>query len=138
MLDTRLIGELIETAGAAHGATAAARDHVSGGVWSQELRAWLARTELRGAKHLVTALNREVALIDHLINEQVNAILHHPSFQRLEARWRGLDFLARREEREGASTVKIKVMTVRWSELARDFDRANEIDQSHLFRAIYE
>ena len=77
-------------------------------------------------------------MIDRLINDQVNAILHHPSFQRLEASWRGLDFLTRREDSEGAPSVKIKVMTVSWSELARDFDRAIDFDQSQLFRKIYE
>ena len=39
-------------------------------------------------------LNRDVAAIDALINAQLNAILHHPQFQKLEAsiaatRWCG-------------------------------------------------
>jgi type VI secretion system ImpC/EvpB family protein len=130
-IDRRLIGELIEIAGGLGRAEAACGERVAA-------RLRLVRSELRDAQHLLAVLNRQVALIDHLINEQVNAILHHPSFQRLEASWRGLDFLTRREEREGASAVKIKVMSVRWSELARDFDRAIDFDQSHLFRAIYE
>ena len=39
---------------------------------------------------------------------------------------------------EGSAAVKIKVMDVSWSELARDFDRAIDFDQSQLFRKIYE
>ena len=58
------------------------------------LRAWLEGAQPpRDPRCLVTALNRHVALIDHLIDDQVNAILHHPDFQRLEASWRGLAFL---------------------------------------------
>jgi type VI secretion system ImpC/EvpB family protein len=106
---------------------------------SRLLQEWLARApRARSARHLLTALNCAVASIDRVINDQVNAILHHRSFQRLEASWRGLDFLVRRKEGEGSAAVKIKVMTVSWSELARDFDRAIEFDQSQLFRKIYE
>jgi type VI secretion system protein ImpD len=79
-----------------------------------------------------------VGAIDRVINDQVNAILHHPRFQRLEATWRGLDYLAGRPERESAAPMKVKVMNATWSELARDFDRAIDFDQSQLFRKIYE
>ena len=87
---------------------------------------------------LLAALNRHVALIDRLINDQVNAILHHPAFQRLEASWRGLAFLTGREDSEDAPSIKIKVMDVSWSELGRDLDRAIDFDQSEFFRKIYE
>ena len=87
---------------------------------------------------LLAALNRHVALIDRLINDQVNAILHHPAFQRLEASWRGLAFLTGREDSEDAPSVKIKVMDVSWSELGRDLDRAIDFDQSEFFRKVYE
>ena len=40
------------------------------------------------APRVVSRLNRDLARIDTLLNEQVNAILHHPAFQRLEASWR--------------------------------------------------
>ena len=107
--------------------------------FSRVLREWIARSpRARSTQHLLTALNCAVASIDRVINDQVNAILHHRSFQRLEASWRGLDFLVRHQEREGPAAVKIKVMTVSWSELARDFDRAIEFDQSQLFHKIYE
>jgi type VI secretion system ImpC/EvpB family protein len=107
--------------------------------FSRVLREWITKSPRpRNTQHLLTALNCAVASIDRVINDQVNAVLHHPSFQRLEASWRGLDFLVRHQEGEGAVAVKIKVMTVSWSELARDFDRAIDFDQSELFRKIYE
>ncbi len=102
------------------------------------MRMWLGASSIRNREQLASQLNRDVALIDRMINDQVNAILHNPAFQRLEASWRGLDFLTRRADEDGDPAVKIKVLNVGWSELARDFDRAIEFDQSQLYRKVYE
>ena len=67
--------------------------------------------------------------------DQVNAILHHPRFQKLEASWRGLRYLV--DQIEEADNVKIRVLSVSWKELARDLERAIEFDQSQLFRKVY-
>ena len=76
-----------------------------------------------------------IALIDEALNDQVNAILHHPDFQAMEARWRGLAMLVREAGRSG--DVKIKILGIGWRELARGMERASEFDQSHLFELIY-
>jgi type VI secretion system ImpC/EvpB family protein len=103
------------------------------------LRIWLGiAPRIRDADQLLAALNRDVAWIDQIISDQVNAILHHPSFQRLESSWRGLDFLVRQADEHGDPLVRIKVLNVSWAELGRDFDRAIEFDQSQLFRKVYE
>lgn len=83
-------------------------------------------------------VDRCIGQLDALIGEQVNAILHHPDFQRLEASWRGLAFLVTRDRANSSAEAKVKVMHVTWAELVRDFDRAIDFDQSHLFRLIYE
>src|SRR4051812_34625092 len=44
-------------------------------------------------RRLSVALNRDVARIDELLSAQLNAILHQPEFQKLEASWRGLWFV---------------------------------------------
>jgi type VI secretion system protein ImpD len=80
-------------------------------------------------------LARAIARLDETISRQVDAILHHPRFQRLEAAWRGLALLL--EEAEPGAAVKVKVLTVTWKELSRDAQRAVEFDQSQLFRRIY-
>lgn len=80
-------------------------------------------------------LARDLAEIDDLINAQVNAIIHHPRFQQLEASWRGLRFLVQQAEPDEG--VMIRVLNVTWSELARDAEQALEFDQSQLFRKIY-
>ncbi|MCA9174397.1 MAG: type VI secretion system contractile sheath large subunit [Planctomycetales bacterium] len=92
----------------------------------------LARTSLR---QLARAINRDVAKIDRLLNGQVNAILHHPRFQKLEGSWRGLQFLA--SQVSDSAAVKIRVLDVSWKELVRDIDRSIEFDQNRLFKKIY-
>ncbi len=106
---------------------------------TRALKVWLeASPPVRDPRQLVAALNRDVGMIDQIINAQLNAILHHSDFQRLEAAWRGLDFITRRADEDGDPVVKIKVLNVGWAELERDFDRAIEFDQSQLFRKVYE
>lgn len=80
-------------------------------------------------------LGRDIARLDQLLTDQVNAILHHPAFQRLESSWRGLRLLV--GQNEEAENVKIRVLNVSWKELARDLERAIEFDQSQLFRKVY-
>jgi type VI secretion system protein ImpD len=80
-------------------------------------------------------IDRDIATIDKLIGEQVDAILHHDDFKRLEAGWRGVDYLL--DEVEGDEKVKVKLFNATWPELARDFDKAVEFDQSTLFAKVY-
>jgi len=65
--------------------------------------------------------DEEIARLDALLGAQVNAILHHPAFQQLEASWRGLHYLVSQVP-EGEN-VKVRVLNVSWKELARDFGR---------------
>jgi type VI secretion system protein ImpD len=88
-----------------------------------------------GKDRLLSRLARDIARLDALLSAQVNAILHHPRFQQLEASWRGLNYLV--EQAEGAEGVKIRVLGVSWKELVRDLDRAIEFDQSQLFTKVY-
>jgi type VI secretion system protein ImpD len=88
-----------------------------------------------GKQSLCGLLSRDIARLDAAISEQVNAILHHPRFQKLEASWRGLRYLAEQADEE--SNVLIRVLSLPWKELARDMERAVEFDQSQFFRKIY-
>jgi type VI secretion system protein ImpD len=87
-------------------------------------------------ERLIGALEMALALIDDLLSAQVNAILHHPQFQRLEASWRGVAYLTR--QLQPKDNVKIRLLSVRWREICRDIERAIEFDQSSLFRLIYD
>jgi type VI secretion system ImpC/EvpB family protein len=92
----------------------------------------------RPSKRLVTRLlSRDIARIDALLSEQVNAIIHHPAFQRLEASWRGLFYLVDKIDEGQEAKIKVKVLNVAWKEVTRDLERAIEFDQSQLFRKVY-
>lgn len=54
------------------------------------------------------------ALVDAELSASLRAILHHPSFQALEAVWRGLDFLVRNITED----VKLSIINTRRDELA--------------------
>jgi len=75
-----------------------------------------------------------VAEIDRKLAAQLDAILHHPALQRLEALWRGTWWLLDSIE---DATVLVRILDVRWNELARDIERALDFDQTALFDMIY-
>lgn len=76
-----------------------------------------------------------ISLIDSLLTSQLNKILHHPKFLALEASWRGLSYLTACVSK--ASLVKIKVISVSWTDLARNFERCGDVENSALFHKIY-
>ncbi len=81
-------------------------------------------------------INSRIAQIDHLISLQLNEVLHHPAFQKLEASWRGLKYLLNHSET--GESMKIKVFNCSKKELLRDLQRASEFDQSAMFKKVYE
>ena len=106
----------------------------------QGLRLWFGdggvlRSPYDGAA-ILRALDRDIAYLDTLLSEQVDAILHHPKFQKLEASWRGVDYLV--DQADDDAGVKIKLLDISWAEVTRDMERAIEFDQSQLFTKVYE
>lgn len=95
-----------------------------------QLARYRGRAELLGGLIL-----RDIAELEDLLTHQINAVLHHPRFQRLEATWRGTALLV--SEATGVENTHVRILSVRWAEIARDLDRAAEFDQSQLFNKIY-
>jgi len=91
--------------------------------------------KLKDLDDIRCVIDRAINALDEHINEQLNAILHHPKFQKLEASWRGLWYLV--IQAEGARNIKLKVLDITWAEVCRDIDRALEFDQCQLFSKIY-
>src|SRR5688572_6211896 len=81
-------------------------------------------------------INARIAQIDHLISLQLNEVLHHPDFQKLEGTWRGLKYML--DQSETGEKLKIKILNVGKKELLKDLQRAAEFDQSALFKMVYE
>jgi type VI secretion system protein ImpC len=80
-------------------------------------------------------INARIAQIDHLLSLQLNEILHHEQFQKLEGSWRGLKYLM--DNSETGVGLKIRVLNVTKKELLRDIEKAPEFDQSALFKKVY-
>ena len=85
---------------------------------------------------LVTSLDVRIAELDQLLSEQLNAIMHHPDFQKLEASWRGLKYLVMQSET--SPMLKIRVLNASKKDLVKDFRSSSEFDQTALFKKIYE
>ncbi|MBV9125073.1 MAG: type VI secretion system contractile sheath large subunit, partial [Planctomycetes bacterium] len=104
----------------------------------EALGSWLQQSNYRGRPEkdqVARWLNHDIARLDAVLSRQVNAILHHPQFQKLEASWRGLRFLV--DQVPEGENIKIRVLNVTWKELTRDLERAIEFDQSQMFHKVY-
>jgi type VI secretion system protein ImpC len=88
------------------------------------------------SKDVGTTINFWIAELDKKISSQLNEVMHHEAFQKLEATWRGLHYLV--HESETGTSLKIRVLNVKKNELSKDLEKAVEFDQSNLFKAIYE
>ena len=82
------------------------------------------------------SISLRLAQIDKLISLQLNEVLHHPAFQKLEGTWRGIRYLM--DQSETSDNLKIKVLNVSKKELLKDLQKAPEFDQSALFKKAYE
>ena len=97
----------------------------------------LAQTQVIGSDVLVS-IEAMIAEIDKKLSEQVNAILHHADFQKLESAWRGLHYLVNNTETD--EMLKIRVMNISKNEVAKTLKRykGTAWDQSPIFKKVYE
>ena len=87
-------------------------------------------------KGVTKTINARIASIDELISSQLDAIMHHEEFQKLEGAWRGLQSLVM--STETGETLKIRVLNITKKELLRDFQSATEFTESALWKKVYE
>jgi len=134
------VGSLAEAAAPlVEGVRSGVVDFLAEASWTRSLAAFFGSAgPLGGAwtrARSLHALDHAIAEIDGLLSRQLDAILHHPRFQRLEASWRSLHRLVwLADSFEG---TKIRLIHLTWMELCRDLDRAIEFDQSQTFQKIY-
>lgn len=91
---------------------------------------------VRVSNDLEATVNARIADIDALLSRQLNEIMHHQDFQKMEASWRGLHYLV--HQSETSTMLKIKVLNTSKDDLRKDLERASEFDQSALFKKVYE
>jgi type VI secretion system protein ImpC len=81
------------------------------------------------------AVDVMIAEIDERLSKQINAIMHHTDFQKLESSWRGLKYLI--DNVNFRENVRVEVLNVSKSDLLDDFEDSPEIPKSGLYRTVY-
>ena len=97
----------------------------------------LVQTQLISAD-VVQSITAMIAALDRKLSEQINVILHHPDFQKLEGAWRGLHYLVNNTETD--EMLKIRVLNISKTELGKTLKRykGTAWDQSPIFKRVYE
>jgi type VI secretion system protein ImpC len=97
----------------------------------------LSQTTLIGSD-VVKSIEAIVAEIDKKLSEQINLILHHEDFRKIEGAWRGLHYLVNNTETD--EMLKIRVMNISKTDLGKTLKKfkGTAWDQSPLFKKVYE
>jgi type VI secretion system protein ImpC len=87
---------------------------------------------------VIQSIQAMIAQIDKKLSEQINQIMHHPDFQKLESAWRGLHYLVSNSETD--DQLKIRVLNVSKKDLHKTLKRYKGAawDQSPIFKKLYE
>ena len=76
-----------------------------------------------------------IAELDAKLSLQVDAILHHPDYQRLESAWRSLKYMV--DNTDFRENIKIEILNVSKEDLIGDFEDSPEIPKSGLYKTVY-
>ena len=97
----------------------------------------LAQTQLISSD-AIRSVDAIIAELDRKLSEQINLILHHADFQRLEGTWRGLQYLVNNTETD--EMLKIRFIDVTKLDLSKTLKKfkGTAWDQSPIFKQIYE
>jgi type VI secretion system protein ImpC len=87
---------------------------------------------------VVESIKAIIAKLDQKLTEQINLILHHEDFQKLEGAWRGLHYLVNNTETD--EMLKIRVLNISKNDLGKTLRKfkGTAWDQSPLFKSVYE
>lgn len=80
-------------------------------------------------------LDHHISVLDQQLSHQLDAIMHHEEFQKVEGMWRGLKFLVDRTDFR--KNVKIEILDVSKDDLRQDFEDAPEVIQTGFYRQTY-
>jgi type VI secretion system protein ImpC len=82
-----------------------------------------------------TLIDHHIAELDHQISRQLDAVMHHPEFQKVESLWRGLKHLVDRTDYR--QNVRTEILDVAKDDLRQDFEDVPELIQSGLYWHTY-
>src|SRR5690606_23364477 len=78
-----------------------------------------------------TLIDHHIAELDFQISRQLDAVMHHEEFQKVESLWRGLKHLVDRPDYR--QNVRTEILDVSKEDLRQDFEDAPELIQSGLY-----
>jgi len=91
------------------------------------------------SKDTEAMLNEQIRQIDDLLSVQLNEVMHHEKFKKLESSWRGLRYLV--SQTETGPQLKIRAISLSKDELMDDLTSGKAemaMDRSELFRKVYQ
>ncbi|MDT4816870.1 type VI secretion protein, EvpB/VC_A0108 family [compost metagenome] len=80
-------------------------------------------------------LDEHIAKLDDQISRQLDVVMHHPDFQRVESTWQGVKSLI--DQTDFRQNVRIELLDISKEHLVQDFEDAPEIAQSGLYVHTY-
>jgi type VI secretion system protein ImpC len=106
--------------------------------YQEHFRNWLGK--VLGSADLVDAdaldlLDTWISQIDQLLSAQLNEVMHHADFQKLEGSWRGLQYLVK--ESITGPDLRIKVMNITTKELIKDFE-SGTLERTQMYHKVVE
>ncbi len=90
------------------------------------------RAQEKVDKNIVDAM---IAEIDARLSAQVNEILHHPEFQKLESAWRSLKYLV--DQVDFRENIKVEMLNCSKEDLINDFEDSPEVVKSGMYKTVY-
>ena len=90
------------------------------------------------ADDVIDTIDAMLSRLDQKLTEQLNEVIHHEEFQKLESSWRGLAYTINNSET--AASLRVKVMNVSKKELQQMMRRypGAKWDKSPLNKIVYE
>jgi type VI secretion system protein ImpC len=80
-------------------------------------------------------VDRAIAALDREMAAAVDAVLHDPRYQALEAAWRGLAYVV--ERIDAGENIEVVVWSYSKEEMAEDFGAESDVTRTRYFRWVY-
>jgi type VI secretion system protein ImpC len=90
----------------------------------------LRQAQGKGAVNVDKALGLFISMLQERLGAQMNEVLHHPTFQAFEGRWRGLEHIVKNSD----GSTEVSVLSATLDEIAEDVEQADLPEQSAYYR----
>ena len=80
-------------------------------------------------------LDQMIGELDRQLSQDLDKILHHPEFQKVESLWRGVEHLV--DKSDFRKNIRVELLDLSKDALREDFEDAPEIIQSGLYQHAY-